>query len=184
MEFEFVRRGRAQKALVPFGTALNHAGVKWRVVSSHPVILSAITLESNKLLGAAMRDRFYGVGSYLYWQGDTNWENCWFPPLPPSRLEISDVAICFTNIGSSQSIPIESIVLIRKNLRPIRYYDFIAVERERGSKLCFMPIFDKTFSEMVQERFAGTEVQVVRDWWNRNENEDRKLYNLPERPTG
>ena len=131
-----------------------------------------------------MHDSFRGIGDYLYWRGDTNWNNSWFPPLPLSKLQIDDKAIRFSNLGSAQHIPIASIVVIRKHLRPIRYFNFIAMDGEQGSKLTFMPIFDKLFTEMVKQQFADINIQSMDGWWHSTENEDRKSYDLPERPTG
>ena len=135
-------------------------------------------------LVAIMQHTYRGIGNYLYWQGDMNHENSWVPPLPFSKFQINDGAIRFSNSLSSQTIPTANVVVIRKHLKPIRRFSFIAMDGDRGSKLIFTPIFDRLFSEMIQQRFSNIQIQYNDGWWDFSDKEDRERHNLPKRVSG
>ena len=133
-----------------------------------------------------MPNSFRGIGNFLFWDGDVNVELCWIPPLPSSRFAFDSLGsvIRFHNFFSIREMQVDDILVIRKHVRPIRYFVFVGQTNNQGFRLAFIPLSMSRFEKMIELTFPSIAIESVASWWDHNEKQDRIDFNLPERPSG
>ena len=124
-----------------------------------------------------------GIGNYLYWNSNCPCELSWIPPLPPSKLIFLKDRLIFKNFFSSEEILYKNITFIRKLYKPKIYYHFLGSVYGEGFKLSFMPIFSSKFARILESNYLEVNEEIFKLNLS-TEKEDRKRFNLPNRPTG
>jgi hypothetical protein len=78
----------------------------------------------------------------------------------------------------------DDVRIIRVHTTWISYFTFIGQTENLGFRLAFAPMSPKNLMNTIRERFPAIGVDVYNTYDDPNENDDRKRFNLPPRPSG
>ena len=130
------------------------------------------------------KQHIYGFGNLLYWDGDTNCQMSWIPPLPPSKLIWCSGEVRFKNTVSSYSLELNTIQVLRTHTKWITSFVFLGQTGSRGYRLAFAPISSKNLFSVIRKHLPDLVVDPIFTWHDPHEIDDRKRFDLPERPSG
>jgi len=128
--------------------------------------------------------RVYGFGNLLYWHGTMNCQMCWIPPLPPSKLILESDCLRFRNTVSGRSFPLKDLRVIRVHSKWISTFVLIGQTNGHGFRLAFVPLSPKNMMAALRQHCPEIAIDVYNTFFDKNESDDRKRFNLPDRPSG